>query len=85
MTLQARVPEGILGQIFSYDYLVSVALFPFGLLAVPFLADAMGNRTLLLLAGAVSVLGMLALWLLPSVHGMVDEETPDAVLVESAA
>jgi MFS family permease len=85
VTLQARVPEDILGQIFSYDYLVSVALLPFGLLATPYLADAMGDRNLLLLAGAVSVLGVAVLCLLPSVRGLTDEETADAVLVGSAA
>lgn len=77
VTLQARVPESILGQIFSYDYLVSVALLPFGLMLVPLLSSALGNQTLLLLAAAVSGVGMLLLWALPSVRGVLDEEAAE--------
>lgn len=76
VTLQERVPEGILGQIFSYDYLVSVALLPFGLLLMPVLSAAVGNQALLLTAGIVSGAGILALWLAPSVRGMVSKEPP---------
>ena len=76
-TLQARVPDSVLGQIFSYDYLVSVALLPFGLMLVPSLSAAFGNTALLTAGGVVSFAGMVALWVLPSVRSVLDE-TPTA-------
>ncbi|MBM0230699.1 MFS transporter [Micromonospora sp. STR1_7] len=62
-TLQQHIPSSEISRVFSYDWMVSVALIPLGMAAAGPVAEVIGERLSLLGAGAailVASLGVLA-------------------------
>lgn len=77
-SLQKRVPSDLLGQILSYDYLVSVALLPIGYALAPFLSDWIGTGTYLVSGMVIAVLGFGVVALEPTVRESVPRDLPMA-------
>ena len=67
-TVQALVPEEVLGRVFSLDMLGSFALLPLGFIATGFLAERVGTSPLILVYGFATVFLALAGLLIPSVR-----------------
>jgi DHA3 family tetracycline resistance protein-like MFS transporter len=76
-TLMHRlVPTDLLGRVTSFDWFVSVSLLPVSFAITGPIADALGTRTTLVLAGLVATPLMLAFLLLPGIRDIEQEETP---------
>ena len=67
-TVQAQVPEEVLGRVFSLDMLGSFALLPLGFVATGFLAEHFGASPLILLYGVATVVLALLGLLVPAVR-----------------
>jgi MFS family permease len=68
-TLMHRlVPADLLGRVTSFDWFVSVSLLPISFAITGPIADALGTRTTLVLAGLVATPLMLAFLLLPGIR-----------------
>ena len=67
-TVQAQVPEAVLGRVFSLDMLGSFALLPLGFIATGFLAERVGTSPLVLIYGLATVVVALAGLLVPAVR-----------------
>jgi hypothetical protein len=84
-TMQTRVPANVLGQAYSYDYLVSVALLPLGFAAAPSIASAFGGRVLLVIGAAVCVVGACLLIAMRQVRVEPVEQDRESVTTEDEA
>ena len=67
-TVQAFVPEEMLGRVFSLDMLGSFALLPLGFVVTGFLAEQVGTAPLILVYGLATVLLALTGLLVPAVR-----------------
>ena len=67
-TVQALVPEEVLGRVFSLDMLGSFALLPLGFIATGFLAEHVGISPLILVYGLATVFLALTGLLVPAVR-----------------
>ena len=67
-TVQAQVPEEVLGRVFSLDMLGSFALLPLGYILTGFLAEHFGASPLVLLYGVATVALALLGLLVPAVR-----------------
>ena len=67
-TVQAQVPEEVLGRVFSLDMLGSFALLPLGYILTGFLAEHFGASPLVLLYGVATVVLALLGLLVPAVR-----------------
>lgn len=83
--LQRSVPAGMLGQILSYDYLVSVALLPLGYALAPLLGSWLGVSGFLILGPAAAVLGVALVAAQPSVRRADEAPAPAAPRVPEPA
>ncbi len=68
--LQARVPRASLSRVSSYDYAVSFIFMPIGYAIWGPLADAIGIRATLLLAGGIVIATKLVVVLAPEIRQM---------------
>ncbi len=80
--LQAKVPRASLSRVSSYDYAVSFVFMPIGYAAWGPLADAIGIRATLLLAGGIVIATKVVVVLAPEIRRMGPVTTAD---VEAAA
>jgi MFS family permease len=78
--LQELVPERLLGRVASVDVLVSFAFVPLSMAITGPIADAIGARTTMLVAGLLGGLLLLAVPLAPSLRALnrVDSARPHA-------
>jgi len=85
--LQARVPRASLSRVSSYDYAVSFIFMPIGYAIWGPLADAIGIRATLLLAGGIVIATKLVVVLAPEIRqmGQVGTATGAANDEETAA
>ena len=67
-TVQALVPEAVLGRVFSLDMLGSFALLPLGFIATGLLAEHVGTSPLILVYGFATVVLALVGLLIPAVR-----------------
>jgi MFS family permease len=74
--LQELVPAGLLGRVASLDLLVSFALVPLSMAITGPLADAIGVRTTMLLAGLLGSLVLLALPWTPALRALDQDRGP---------
>jgi MFS family permease len=71
--MQRLVPTDLLGRVTSFDWFVSVSLLPISFAVTGPVADAIGTRTTLVLAGLVGTPLMLAFLLLPGIRDVEQE------------
>ncbi len=71
--MQRLVPTDLLGRVTSFDWFVSVSLLPISFAVTGPIADALGTRTTLVLAGLVATPLMLAFLLLPGIRDIEQE------------
>lgn len=75
--LQERIPAEARSRVSSYDWLGSLLFLPVGMALVGPLSTAIGVRTMLILAGAWTVCGSIAMLLVPSIRELRrDQRTP---------
>lgn len=67
-TVQALIPEEVLGRVFSLDMLGSFMLLPLGFIITGFLAERVGTSSLILVCGLATVFLALAGLLVPAVR-----------------
>ncbi|HEX5142575.1 MAG TPA: MFS transporter [Mycobacterium sp.] len=78
--MQAWIPDDKIGQMLSYDYLVSVALLPFGYALAPVLADIVGACQVLLFGlGVTTVVAAVIAVGSDVAHRSLVEECPATV------
>jgi DHA3 family tetracycline resistance protein-like MFS transporter len=76
--MQRLVPTDLLGRVTSFDWFVSVSLLPVSFAVTGPIADALGTRTTLVLAGLVGTPLMLAFLLLPGIRDVEEEQEAPA-------
>jgi MFS family permease len=82
-TMQQEIPQDRLSRVYSYDALGSFALIPLGLAIAGPVAEAVGTRTTLLVAGTISLSATLAVLLVHDVRTLRRRsrvELPEAAL-----
>jgi MFS family permease len=85
-TVQEQVPADSLSRVSSYDWMVSLLIFPAGSALAGPMADALGARTALLAFAALAGLPVLAVLLVPAVRAVRRRElVPPADAHEPAA
>jgi MFS family permease len=71
--LKSNVPNELLGRVASLDWLVSIALVPASFALTTPLSAAIGERTLLIVAGPIAAVAMISFL---AIRGMHDPERP---------
>jgi MFS family permease len=72
-TMQQQVPERVLSRVSSYDWFVSLVVYPVGLAAAGPVGAVLGIHTVLWATGLVELAAFLALLLVPSIRQLTSE------------
>jgi hypothetical protein len=72
-TLQRRIPPAALSRVSSYDWMVSLVLFPIGLAGAGPLSESIGVRETLIIGGVLIAAAGFVIAALPAVRAVRDE------------
>jgi MFS family permease len=75
-TVQTQVPTGILNRIHAYEVAGSLAMMPVGQALAGPVAQLVGLHSVLLINGAISVVGCVVLIAVPAIRGLVRVSAP---------
>jgi MFS family permease len=83
-TLQQQVPEQAISRVSSYDWMVSLLIFPAGAAVAGPLADALGAATALTIFAFVSAVPLALVLLMPSVREVRRRDEPPAAEIAAS-